>query len=129
MVPYTGTVIIALLIGFSIAAFTPTSPSTQGVVGVLVSIPVFVALIAISRISTQYSDFRNQVEAIVWELGFIIALLTVGGALGTGLAMNLGLNHADSHISLIVASAVAVIVLTIGYFIDYRKRTSVIRFN
>lgn len=104
--------VIAFMLGTTIAATVSTSATQQELFAVLIGIPLFFALLLGERMLTRR---EIKVQSLIWEAGFIWALLIVSGIIGIIVLYNLPTIPTTSHLDFYTGTGVTIVVFVIGY--------------
>ena len=107
---------LALVIGLISSTRFSADPLSTLAVGLLVTLPAYLALTIVTRLLDKHSHESDAVMNLVWEFGFLLAVLVIGSGLGMFMASSLGWSAAPHTLRYpLIITVFATASLLVGY--------------
>lgn len=115
-------ILLALVIGLISGTGFSADPMTAFAVGLIVAVPGYLALTVVTRILGKHERDGGDVMNLIWELGFLTAVLVVGSGLGMLTASSLGWSTTPHTLRY---PLIITVFTTVGLLIGYRSTAPV----
>lgn len=109
-------ILLPLIIGLISGTGFSADPMTAFAVGLIVAVPGYLALTVVTRILGKYEHDGGDVMNLIWELGFLAAVLVIGSGLGMLTASSLGWSATPHTLRYpLIITVFTMVSLLIGY--------------